>query len=185
MNLTSCYVGSIVTSENDLIGPLSVGFLIHDPRLADRYLARVEATLKSIAEVKPINITSTSDPKLAHCSIVVVFANNLDEEQMITWVKGIPKRLSSTSINIPWLIICENSEGIQREMLRYALAENWYFDLVLPDHLDSLMTRIANLIRISDHISELRRYETETKLLEEKVAAALEMLDEIKRAQKS
>jgi hypothetical protein len=174
-----------VNSELDLNGPITVGFLIHDPRLADRYLARVENTLKSISEVKAINITSTTDPRLAHCSIVVVFANNLDEEQMITWVKGIPKRLTSSSINIPWLIICENSEVIQKEMLRYALAENWYFDLVLPDHLDSLLTRIANLIRISDHISELKRYESETKLLEEKVSVALEMLDEMKRNQKS
>ncbi len=170
-----------MTIEKDILGPRTAGFLIHDARLADRYLARVEATLKSISEVKTLVISSGTDPKLNRCSILIVFANNLDDQQMVTWVKGIAKRLDPESINIPWLIICESSEGVQKELLRYALDENWYFDLVSPEHLDSLTTRIGSLIRISDHISEIHRYDAEIKTLETQVALALEKIDTLQK----
>lgn len=168
-----------MTIEKDILGPRAAGFLIHDARLADRYLARVEATLKSISEVKTVTISSGTDPKLNKCSILIVFANNLDDQQMITWVKGISKRLDPSSVNIPWLIICESSEDVQKELLRYALEENWYFDLVSPEHLDSLTTRIGSLIRISDHIHELKRYDDEIKALESQVALALEKIQHL------
>ena len=41
----------------------------------------------------------------------------------------------------------------------FAIDENWYFDVIDPDHLDSLPMRVANLLRIHDHLHELSRYE--------------------------
>jgi hypothetical protein len=171
-----------VAPENQFFDSRQIGFLVYDPRLADRYLAQMEMILKQNGDLKIIKISSMTDPKISNCSCLIVFANNLDDDAMITWVKGVAKKLDPQLINTPWLIICESSEFIQRELLRYALSENWYFDLLEPDHLGSLTIRMANLIRISDHIRELSRYERETKDLEIKMAAALEMIDKLQKA---
>lgn len=170
-----------VTYENHLFDSRTIGFLIYDPRLADRYLAQIESILKQNADLKTIKISSVTDPKINRCSCLVVFANNLEDEAMVTWVKGVAKRLDQETINTPWLIVCDSSDLVQKELLRYALAENWYFDLVDPNHLSSLTTRMANLIRISDHIKELGRYERETKELESKINSALELIDKLQK----
>ena len=48
-------------------------------------------------------------------------------------------------------------------------ASNWYFDIIHPDHLTSLPVRIANLLRIHDHLAELHRYEAELGRMQQNI----------------
>jgi hypothetical protein len=52
------------------------------------------------------------------------------------------------------------------EVLEQTLNSNWYFDLLHPDHLSSLPVRVANLLRMHDHLHELLRYEKELKRMQ-------------------
>ena len=58
---------------------------------------------------------------------------------------------------------------------------NWYFDIVASDQLDSLPIRVANLLRIHDHLHELHRYSAALSSLTAQTEALKQELLQLKK----
>jgi hypothetical protein len=67
------------------------------------------------------------------------------------------------------LIVAELPVNEARLLMEHAIKSNWYFDVVRPEHLDSLPVRVANLLRIHDHFHELRRNSETLDRLQDRV----------------
>ena len=50
-----------------------------------------------------------------------------------------------------------------------AAGMNWYFDILSMEHIDSMPIRVANLLRIHDHLHELERYQNTLATLNHRV----------------
>ena len=140
---------------------LHVAYWDHERRVADRYKAAFEAQLKKIADVKLTSLRSLDDLDDASCDLLVVGASGIPEEKFLDWLTGLKARLARPdAIWVPVLFFASIGFPVLVEMFRSAVAANWYFDIVAPDHIDSLPLRMANLLRIRDHLQELMRYAT-------------------------
>ena len=133
-------------------------------------LAAIESELSKICDFDLVKIPSIDDEEFKPCDLLIIIAHTLDSESLITWVKGLAKRMEkNNSISTPALIIGEEVELATKGIMSFAAAENWYFDLIEVDQLTSIPIRAANLIRIHDHIHELGRYENAIQNLEKQV----------------
>jgi hypothetical protein len=139
-----------------------------EPRRADALKLNVERSLRFLPQLDLVRLKALDDPNLLPCDLLVVFATHLGEEELITWLSGFEKRMAQQQqgIWIPALIVnaCEMTRVV--EVLEQTLNSNWYFDLLHPDHLSSLPVRVANLLRMHDHLHELLRYEKELKRMQ-------------------
>lgn len=139
-----------------------------EPKRADALKLNVERSLRFLPQLDLVRLKALDDPNLLPCDLLVVFANPLGEEELITWLSGFEKRMAQQQqgIWIPALIVnaCEMTRVV--EVLEQTLNSNWYFDLLHPDHLSSLPVRVANLLRMHDHLHELLRYEKELKRMQ-------------------
>ena len=64
------------------------------------------------------------------------------------------------------------------------IQSNWYYDFINPSHLGSLSIRIANLIKIHDHLHELSRYEKELTSLQKQTDQLQQVLTELLEEQR-
>jgi len=139
-----------------------------EPKRADALKLNVERSLRFLPQLDLVRLKALDDPNLLPCDLLVVFAKHLGEEELITWLSGFEKRMAQQQqgIWIPALIVnaCEMTRVV--EVLEQTLNSNWYFDLLHPDHLSSLPVRVANLLRMHDHLHELLRYEKELKRMQ-------------------
>lgn len=150
--------------------PIRICIVNQEPRVVDRYLASIEVELKKITPYELVFADSISDEKIRPCDLLVAIAHLLDSKELATWVQSMPLRMEkNNSVHVPALIVCENPEGAAQSLMTYAADQNWYFDLLDTAHLSSLPLRVANLLRIHDHIHELSRYEKAIQTLENKV----------------
>lgn len=157
--------------------PIKICVLNQEPRIADRHLASIESELSKICDFDLIKITSIDDDEFFPCDLLIIIAHTLESDDLITWVKGLAGRMEkSGKILTPALIVGEDIDLAARGLMKFAAAENWYFDLVDVEHVNSIAIRAANLIRIHDHIHELGRYENSITKLENQVKDLLEKL---------
>jgi hypothetical protein len=99
-----------------------------------------------------------------------MIAHHLNDSEMSTWVKGLAQRMDkNNNINVPALIIGDSVDQAANDLMSFAVSQNWYFDLIDIEHIDSISIRAANLLRIHDHIHELGRYESTIQTLEKQV----------------
>lgn len=139
-----------------------------EPKRTDALKLNVERSLRFLPQLDLVRLKALDDPNLLPCDLLVVFAMHLGEEELITWLGGFEKRMAQQQqgIWVPALILnsCEMTRVV--EVLEQTLNSNWYFDLLHPDHLSSLPVRVANLLRMHDHLHELLRYEKELKRMQ-------------------
>lgn len=94
-----------------------------------------------------------------------------DSQTFPTWLSNIEKKLFyAKKIKTPTLIFADFSFETLNKVFELTLTSNWYCDLVNPKHIESLPIRIANLIRIHDHLKELEVYEKQISKLEADVS---------------
>ena len=94
-------------------------------------------------------------------------------------IEGIFTRMqNSQKIWIPALILVDVSLTTLTDTLESAIYSNWYFDIVSKDQLQSIPIRIGNLLKIHDHLYELKRYDEEISALQKKLQQLEESLDQ-------
>jgi hypothetical protein len=121
-------------------------------------LGMIETELRRLGAVQLVPIKTLDDPQLQPCDLLVITASYIDPETFTTWLKGIEKRLPvQAGVKIPSIIYADISEAIQRELLRWVVDCNWYFDIVAQDHVSSLPIRVANFLKLHDHLHEINR----------------------------
>lgn len=121
--------------------------------------ADFEKKLRRIADIELVELKSLDDPNFHPCDLLIMTANLVPEDHFFDWVTKLKKKIrSQAKIWSPALILSDVEFSVQNEMFKYAVHENWYFDIVHSQQLDSIPIRVANLLRIHDHMHELRRY---------------------------
>lgn len=133
--------------------------------------AAFEEQLKNIGSFTFDQLNRLDDPKLLPCDLLVIPSFTLDEQETFRWLKGLHTRIKSQNgIWIPAIIITDAKIEDWSALIQWATELNWYFDIIHPDHFHSLPTRVANLLRIHDHLHELLRYDKTLQELDEKVS---------------
>lgn len=155
-----------------------------DPKRADSLKHVVEKKLRFLPHLDLSTAKGLEDPTILPCDLVVVFCWNLEEDEFLKWLSSFESRwLRQNSVWVPALIVSRAELNVFSELLERAMQSNWHFDVIHPDHLSSLPIRIANLLRIHDHLHELLRYEKELKSLQEQVNTLEQGLESIRLKQ--
>jgi hypothetical protein len=149
---------------------LRVKYFVADKRFVDADRMLLEKNLRRISDVKLSEIKSIEAADFLPCDLLVVAAKNVAAIDFKKWLTGFRKRVHNEgNIWVPALILTEVEFEDLRDILLEAVNENWYFDVMHADHMASLPIRVANLLKINDHLHELDRYEKALADLGEKV----------------
>ena len=141
--------------------------------------AALEGQLRQLIQVEIVQLKSMADAT-APCDLIIISAEGIDDEAFPSWLKSISGRIPNThGIPVPSIIFGVVSAPVQRELLRWAVEGNWYFDSVDPGHVTSLPVRVSNFLRLHDHLHEVRRISDASRLLAARVTEMESQLNEV------
>ena len=162
---------------------LRVAYWDQSPRHLSSWKDLLERYLRQITEIKCIDVKSLDQAAREQVDLTIVHAEHLDREAFHQWLSGLMKTArNSQAIWIPTLIVTRMNFADVRPLFSPTYEENWYCDLIHPDHIDSLPLRVVNLIKIHDHLKELKRYRVSLENLEKQTQALNEQLDTLRQA---
>lgn len=142
-----------------------------EKRRFDSFKANFERHIKFLPEVTIYPLKSLEDPAFSPCDLLIIYAAHIDEAELPRWIDGVKKRIQAQGkIWTPSLILSAAGFAELSEWLHEYAASNWYFDIIHPDQWSSLPIRIANLLRIHDHLHELYRYQDQLTSLQERIS---------------
>ncbi|MEY4631735.1 MAG: hypothetical protein RIQ81_1855 [Pseudomonadota bacterium] len=145
-------------------------FLNLDPKFVNLPKLKLEQALKAMVDIDLVEVSAMDDPKFLPCDLLILESQGVPEENFQQWLTGFQRRLvAQADIWIPAVIVADLPVARARSMMEDAVKSNWYFDVVTPAHIDSLPLRVANLLRIHDHLHELRRYSETLDRLQDRV----------------
>jgi hypothetical protein len=158
--------------------PLRICYIDSNNKVIDQKKMLLEERLKTLGNISVQVIKSLDDPNFHPCDLVVIDANSVPSEDFAQWLHGLGNRVvKQGAIWVPALIIADLSFRGLRDIMLVAASMNWYFDVLSMDHIDSMPIRVANLLRIHDHLHELGRYQktlSELKVQVDQLTADLE-----------
>lgn len=132
--------------------------------------AALSQQLSQFIQLELVKVRSLDDPQILPADLLIISAEGIDDEAFSTWVRGISARIPRAhAIPVPTIIFGVVLAPTQRELLRWAVDGNWYFDIVDPSQLSSLPVRVANFLRLHDHLHEVRRMTEASRLMAQKV----------------
>ncbi|SME89485.1 hypothetical protein [Pseudobacteriovorax antillogorgiicola] len=129
-----------------------------------------ERHLRFLPEFDLVTLKALDDEKFAPCDLLIISAEDIPSEDFSQWLQGINKRIvNQGQIWTPALIFSETDfVDLSSEIHDFA-DNNWYFDILNPLHLESMPIRVANLLRIHDHLHELWRYKDQLDTMQEQI----------------
>jgi|GEM_PF-867775 len=138
---------------------LKIAYWNPDPRYVSISHIELEKGLGMLAELSVHAVKTIDHLAEESFDLLVVSAQHIPEIEFPKWLLGLKSRIESQgNIWVPALVVADIGVKSLREVLAPAVASNWYFDILARDHIASLPVRVANLVRIHDHLGELRRY---------------------------
>lgn len=150
---------------------LRVNYWNSEPRILAPSKAALEQSLKQLGTVDLSEIKTLDEAEAKPCDLLIIPADHIPQEHFVDWLKGLRLRIKQQrQIWTPALIMADVEFSDLNDLLEDAIQANWYFDVMHRDHLDSLPIRVANLLRMHDHLHELKRYRQELDALDRKVA---------------
>lgn len=156
--------------SNSFHRPLRVCYFNLDAKTIDSKRIALEKKLNLLGSVSIYNIKGMTDPNINPCDLLVLAAQRIPHDEFNNWLGEFSKKIEKQGhIWIPTMIFSDVPFHILRETLEKAVQMNWYFDIIRDDHLDSIPIRVANLLRIHDHLHELDRYENTLNSLSAKL----------------
>ena len=150
---------------------LRVCYWSAEARVVDADSMALEQHLKRLGDVTLTHLKALEGPEAAHCDLLIIAAQKVAAIDFSRWLGGLRGRIQALgTIWTPVVILADIPfEGLS-EILPTAVQDNWYFDILAPAHLASLPIRVANLVRIHDHLQELKRYSAALEDVSTKVA---------------
>lgn len=147
-----------------------IGFLNLEPRITSTKKEQFNQYLRFLNNFDFIDINSRQSELIDGCNLLIVDSTNLAGEAFYTWLHGFAQKMEqSNHVWIPAIILTRIGFREILDHLPKAVFDNWYFDLVTPGEFASLPIRIANLLKIHDHLQELWRYNSTLNNLQQKV----------------
>jgi hypothetical protein len=141
-----------------------------DPKRSDATKLNFERFLKLLPSISVKRVKGLEDPDFLPCDLAVIYAWHLNRIELKAWLENFENRWKKQgAVWIPALIISPLEIFELLSTMEEVWASNWYFDIIHPDHFASLPVRIANLLRIHDHLLELHRYEAELNQMNESI----------------
>ena len=103
--------------------------------------------------------------------LMILNASHLKDEPFLQWLKGLINKIEGKPEALtPALILSRTNFDSLSEIWGFAYEKNCYFDIMHPEHMDSLPIRVGNLLKFHDHIRELHRYETELEAIKQRLS---------------
>lgn len=138
-------------------------------RIVDMRKSALERALGRLGSIRLTEIKGVDDPAFFPCDLLIVAAEHVPDENFPDFVSGLSKRiLAQQKIWCPAIIFSDVGFDVLRGIFVEIVRDNWYFDIVHSDQLSSLPVRVANLLRIHDHLHEMRRYQNDLDELHKK-----------------
>lgn len=131
-----------------------------DSRVLSPTLAKLEKSLQQLGPINLITPKTFDEVSDLNLDLSVISALTLPQSSFVQWLKALKAKVrQQEKIWTPAIIIADLPFDTLKTVMIEAIQENWYFDIVSTDQLSSLPMRVANLIRIHDHLLELKRYD--------------------------
>lgn len=141
-----------------------------DPKFLNFAKLKLELELKGIVDLDLVEVDGFEDPHFQPADVLVVEAQGILAQDFEAWLRSFETQtVKQAGIWVPALIVADLDSDRLRALMDQAVRSNWYFDVVDPAHLGSLPVRLANLLRIHDHLHELHRYSTTLDRLQDRV----------------
>ena len=141
------------------------------PKIINRLVVQIERAIRALAPLDIEGITDLAQLE-SNCDLLLIDGTRVPEEEFVSWVARLQQKVAGQgSIWTPAIILSHSNLDTLADLIEPAARENWYFDVVHPDHLESLPIRVANLLRIHDHMREILRYQDVLGSLQEQVEA--------------
>jgi hypothetical protein len=142
---------------------------------------KFEQELRHLSDdVETVAIAGLNDPHFTPCDLVIITADHVPEEEFVRWLDGLSKSVKRQgAVWVPALIIADVSPLSWRDSWLAVVKNNWYFDIITTDALASIPIRVANLLRIHDHLHELSRYAAAVDTLQGQVRTMELRLNEL------
>ena len=158
----------------------NIGFWSYFKSSTSSAAISVEENLKSLPQISLSKIDGVSKEQLSGIDLIVIDAMELEIDEPILWIDKLFKKIvSNNNIPIPCLIINKaHNLDIAIDIFEH-IRSNFYYDFINPNHLGSLSMRMANLIKIHDHLHELSRYEKELTSLQKQTDQLQQQLLEL------
>jgi len=141
--------------------PIRVRYWNAEARVVDAERLSLESHLRRLGDVSVDAATTLEEAYGATPDLIIIAAPRMAEADFPVWLAGTRKRMQAQNgIWTPVVVLADVGFDVLADQLLAAAADNWYVDVVSPTHVSSLPIRIANLLRIHDHLHELYRYAT-------------------------
>ena len=119
-----------------------------------------------ISQYSSLEFAKNSGP----CDLLIFNSTHLSDLDFAQWFsKILPKIPAQHNIPAPTVFVSTLDFQSLEKIWENAYKNNWYFDIVHPDHMESLPIRIATLLRIHDHLHEVRRYEEDLTKMKQRM----------------
>jgi hypothetical protein len=140
-----------------------IQYVNSDTKTLETSIAFFEKRLKHISNIQLTEFSSLDSIKDTETDLLIINAANLTDEAFLQWFPKTCKKIESKFFATPTLFLSRIDFDALEKLWEQAYENNWYFDILHPQHMDSLPIRVANLLRIHDHLHELSRYEEEVE----------------------
>ena len=149
---------------------LRICFYEADKILLNRDKIKFDSLLKQLQSFEIFELPSLESENFQPCDLLVISAMHLAEEDFTDWIKKLHSNIEKQgNVWSPTVILAEMSFATIKKIIDWAIDINWYFDVIMPEHMSSFAIRITNLLRIHDHLHELDRYATELSFLQKRI----------------
>lgn len=161
---------------------LRVCYLNAQPKIVAVTQVTLELHLQELAALTINPIASLDDPAFSPCDLLVVSGVHVPQSDFVSWLRGFAHQMHQQGkVWVPAIFLADVPFRVMKQFMAEAHSMNWYFDILAPDHLSSLPIRVANLLRIHDHLHELKRYAETLDGLSLRVTTLASELDRMKR----
>ena len=152
---------------------LRICYWDNDRSLINAIKANFESQLRLLpTSCSTVKISGLTDENLNPCDLLVISAIDVPDKGLLPWIQRIEAEVRRHQcIWIPALIFHSCDFSTLLEMINFSVQSNWYFDFISPDDHSSLPIRMSNLLKINDHLYELKRYHHQVSHLEKEVSA--------------
>ena len=138
---------------------LKIKYWNAEARFVDADRANLEQHLKRLGTVEVTALKALDGPDLMPVDLLLIAAQMIPVNDFPQWLGGLRRRFQTPEkIWIPAVILADVPFETLSGLLPEAVRDNWYFDILSPAHVASLPIRVANLLRINDHLHEMKRY---------------------------
>ncbi len=153
-------------------------YINSDPKTLETSVAFFEKRLKLLSDLEIINLPSLEKIAFSACDLIIINCAFLSDEAFMQWFPKTSEKITKQlNISVPTIFLARIDFAILDKMWQSAYQSNWYFDIIHPEHLESLPIRVATLLRIHDHLHEMQRYELEIGLLKKEVVDIQQKLE--------